>query len=132
MNQATQARNEFVGTGRRAVSGIRDFLNSNTLVSKVVFLILIILIFILLLRAGVSLITWLFEPSSNPHLTTGMKDAKKLLVIPQNPNNPNSIPVMRSINQRKGLEFTWTVWIYVDDLVYKNGQRKHISNNILY
>ena len=33
---------------------------------------------------------------------------------------------MRSINQRDGLEFTWSVWIYVDDLVYKSGQRKHI------
>ncbi len=126
MSQAQQAGNELLGTGRRAVSGIRDFLNSNTLVSKVVFLILVIIVFILLLRAGVSLMTWLFEPASSPHLTSGMKDAKKLLVIPQDPNNPNSIPVMRSINQRNGLEFTWTVWIYVDDLVYKNGQRKHI------
>ena len=126
MNQAQQAGNELLGTGRRAVSGIRDFLNSNTLVSKVVFLILVIIVFILLLRAGVSLMTWLFEPASSPHLTSGMKDAKKLLVIPQDPKNPNSIPVMRSINQRNGLEFTWTVWIYVDDLVYKNGQRKHI------
>ena len=44
MNQAQQAGNELLGTGRRAVSGIRDFLNSNTLVSKVVFLILVIIV----------------------------------------------------------------------------------------
>ena len=74
MNQAQQTGSEVLGTGRRALSGISDFLRSNTLVSKVVFLILIILVFILLLRTGVSLLTWLFEPSSNPHLTTGMKD----------------------------------------------------------
>ena len=55
-----------------------------------------------------------------------MKDAKKVLIIPQDPKNPNSIPVMRSTNQDKGLEFTWTVWLYLDDLVYKNGQKKHI------
>ena len=39
MNQAQQTGNEVLGTGRRALSGISDFLKSNTLVSKVVFLI---------------------------------------------------------------------------------------------
>ena len=120
MNQVQQTGSEVLGTGRRALSGISDFLKSNTLVSKVVFLILVIIVFILLLRGGVSFLTWLFEPTPSPHLTSGMKDAKKLLVIPQDPSNPNSIPVMRSINQRDGLEFTWTVWIYVDDLVDAN------------
>ena len=33
---------------------------------------------------------------------------------------------MRSTNQRGGMEFTWTIWLYIDDLEYKNGQRKHI------
>ena len=33
---------------------------------------------------------------------------------------------MRSRNERGGLEFTWTVWLYIDDLEYKRGQRKHV------
>ena len=56
-----------------------------------------------------------------------MKDAKKVLIIPQDPKNPNSIPVMRSTNQDNGLEFTWTVWLYVDDLVYKMVKRSIFS-----
>ena len=120
------AQQQTLGTAKRFATGVRDFLNSNTLVSKVVFLILVVILFIFLLRAGVSLMTWLFTPASSPHLTSGMKDAKKMLIIPQNPKNSNSIPVMRSNNQRGGLEFTWTVWLYIDDLVYKNGQRRHI------
>ena len=48
------------------------------------------------------------------------------MVIPQNPNVDGAKPVLRSNNQRGGLEFTWSVWLYIDDMVYKNGQRKHI------
>lgn len=107
-------------------SSIKTFLDSNTLVAKVVFIILIVIAFVLLLRAGTGLLGWWFSPSSNPYLTTGLKDAKKMLVIPQNPNNSNAIPIIRSKNQDGGLEFTWTVWLYIDDLVYKNGQRRHI------
>ena len=103
-----------------------DGQGNTTLISKFVFVILIIILFILLLRFGATFLTWMFTPSPNPHLTNGIKDAKKFLKIPQNPNNSSSIPVMRSNNQRGGMEFTWTVWIYIDDLVYKNGMRRHI------
>ena len=94
--------------------------------AKVVFLILVIIVFILLLRVLTSLITWFFAPASSPYLVKGLKDAKKLLVISQDPNNSHSIPVLRSNNERGGIEFTWTVWLFVDDLEYKNGHRRHI------
>ena len=110
----------------RAMSNIKNFLNSNTLVSKVVFIILIVIGFVVALQLGTTLLGYIFEPASSPRLVSGMKDAKKVLIIPQDPKNPNAIPVMRSTNQDHGLEFTWTVWLYVDDLVYKNGQKKHI------
>ena len=103
-----------------------DGQGQTTLISKFVFIILIVILFILLLRFGTTFLTWLFTPSSNPHLTSGLKDAKKMLVIPQNPKNSNSIPIIRSNNQRGGMEFTWTVWLFIDDLVYKNGMRRHI------
>jgi hypothetical protein len=99
---------------------------TTTIISKFVFIILIVILFILLLRFGTTFFTWLFTPSSNPHLTSGLKDAKKLLVIPQNPNNSNSIPIIRSNNQRGGMEFTWTVWLFIDDLHYRNGHRRHV------
>jgi len=118
--QRTSASNSSAG---RAAS---DLFTSNSLWAKVVFLILVVIVFILVLRACVSILTWIFTPTSSPHLTKGMKDAKKMLIIPQDPKNNHSIPVMRSVNQRAGLEFTWTVWLYIDDLVYKNGMRRHI------
>ena len=113
-------------SNNRYVSGGREFLASNTLAAKFVFLILVIIGFIIILRLGTTLLGWMFSPSRNPKLVHCIKDAKKFLLIPQNPNGHGSKPIMRSVDQRGGLEFTWTVWLYIDDLEYKSGQRKHI------
>lgn len=43
---------------------------------------------------------------------------------------------MRSDNQDNGIEFTYSVWLFIDDLVYQQGQYKHIfhkgNDNINY
>ena len=116
----------FSRTEGRVGSDLRTFYESNSWVAKLAFLILVVILFILLLRLGASLLTWLLGPQQNPKLVRCLKDAKKLIVIPQNPNVEGAKPVLRSNNQRGGLEFTWSVWLYIDDMVYKNGQRKHI------
>lgn len=108
------------------VSGTKEFLNSNTYVAKFTFLLLIIIGFVILLRVGTYFLSKLFTPSKNPKLIDGMKTAKKPQVIKQDPSLKNSKPVMRSKNQQDGIEFTYSVWIYIDDLEYKNGQYKHI------
>ena len=33
---------------------------------------------------------------------------------------------MRSVNDAEGLEFTWSVWIHVDDFTYKQNEYKHV------
>lgn len=126
MSVVQRASNEILAEGQKAVTGVRGFLNSDSIFSKIIFVILVVIGFVILLRAGTNLLGWAFEPASSPLVVKGLKDARKLLIVPQDPKNPNAIPVMRSSNQRDGLEFTWTVWLYIDDLVYKNGQRKHI------
>jgi hypothetical protein len=50
--------NSFSTTGRGSF-GTREFLESNSLVAKFAFLILIIFAFIILLRAGITLISYL-------------------------------------------------------------------------
>jgi len=55
-----------------------------------------------------------------------MIDAKQMLVITQDPSLKGSQPIMRSANDVQGMEFTWSVWIYVDDFVYKQNEYKHI------
>ena len=108
------------------LAGTKEFLQSNSLVAKFAFLLLVIIVFVVVLRLGVGLLAWAFAPKSDPYLVDGMMDAKQMAIINQNPSLAGSIPVLRSVNERDGMEFTWSVWIYIDDFQYNEGQYKHI------
>jgi hypothetical protein len=107
-------------------SGIKDFLESNSLVAKFAFLLLVIFIFVILLRLGIILITKLFSKSGSTQLFTGMIDSKQSMTITQDPSSNSSVTVYRSVNATDGIEFTWSVWIFIDDLEYLSGQYRHI------
>jgi hypothetical protein len=127
MNYAGQGPNNFNQfSSNRNVAGSSDFLRSNSLIAKFAFLILVIILFVMALRLGTSLLSWIFSPTSNPILINGMVDSKQMLVIPQDPSVKGSQPIMRSVNDIQGMEFTWSVWMYVDDFVYKQDEYKHV------
>ena len=119
-----------------APSATRDFLKSNSLVARFAFLLMVIIGFVVLLRVGIWIMGALFSPSPSPILIDGMIDSRNMMVIPQDPNVSGAKPILRSVNQKDGLEFTWSVWIYVDDFHYKEGQYRHIfhkgNDNINY
>lgn len=109
------------------VSGATDFLMSNSAVAKFCFLILTVLLFVFAMRLGSKLLSWIFAPSPSPYLINGMKSAKKMARVIQDPRDRDSVPLLRSDNEVEGTTFTYTVWIYIEDLAnYRNGKRKHI------
>jgi hypothetical protein len=108
----------------KLVSGTWDFLNSNSLVAKFAFLILIVLIFIGLLRLGQHLANFLFGPKPNPYLTRGITSGRKAKIIEQDIRSMNSIPILRSKNQREGLTYTYSVWLMIEKI--ENNKRQHI------
>jgi len=109
-------------TSNKYVSSTSEFLSSNSLIAKVSFLLLVLLGFTILLRIGISLMGKIFEATRSPKLLNGMVDAKQLIVIPQNPTSSNAVNIPRSTNENKGIEFTWSSWIYIDDLTYNSGK----------
>ena len=115
--------NEF--STNRGSFGSNDFLESNTLVAKFVFLILVVFIFILILRVGVAFISWYFSPNTSPMLISGLVDANQTIIIPQDPESKGAIPILRSQNENDGIEFTWSTWIFINGL-NPLGQYKHI------
>ena len=108
------------------VSGGKDFLESNSFVAKIAFVLLVIILFVFLLRVGIYLLSWIFSPSTEPVLIKHMIDAKQMHKIPQDPAQSGAIPILRSTNDPNGLEFTWSVWINIEDYTYKQNQYKHI------
>jgi len=108
-------------------SSSTDFLNSSSLVAKLAFILLVIFGFLILLRLGMSLIAWIFSGSDSPHLIDGMVDAKQMIVFPQDPSGNSKVKTIhRSNNADSGIEFTWSVWIYIENMQYLQGQYKHI------
>ena len=108
------------------VSGTKEFLTSNSLVAKVAFLILVVLLFVLLLRLGTYLLTWLYTPSPNPKIVSGLHDGTTPLRVAQNPASRGAIPLLRSVNQEEGIEFTYSIWLNIKDLDVTDQKYKHI------
>jgi Concanavalin A-like lectin/glucanases superfamily len=115
--------NQFnTNSSNKYVSATQDFLDSNSLVAKVAFILLVFFLFIVLLRVGISILGYFFTPASSPKLIEGTVDATQLIVIPQDPSMEGAKTITRSVNATDGLEFTWSVWINIDNLTYNSGK----------
>ena len=104
------------------------FLQSNTIIAKFSFLMLIIIIFIVLLNLGILLIQYFTTTSDSPYLYYGMKSGATEVVRTQDPTNSESILIKRSNNQSSGIEFTWSTWIFINEL--PGAEAKHKYNHI--
>ena len=113
-------------SSNKYLSGTKEFLESNSIVAKFAFLLLVLIAFVILLRLGTGLLAWLFAPVADPILINGMVDAKQMMKIPQDPSVNGAVPILRSQNQDEGLVFTWSVWMLVDDLQYRQNEYKHV------
>jgi hypothetical protein len=106
--------------------GTSEFLESNSLIAKFAFLLLVIFGFIILLRVGISVMSYFLKPSESPHLIDGMVDASQMIVFEQDPSSNNAVTIYRSVDATNGIEFTWSVWVYIEDLTYQKDMYRHI------
>lgn len=110
------------GTGRG--SGIKDFMNSSSLVARFSFLLIIVLLFIVVLQLCIPFVSRITSPSSFSELTNGMTDASQMLIIQQDPSTSGAITVNRSVDGPNGIEFTWSIWVFIDNT--KSSIYRHI------
>ena len=88
-----------------------------------VIAILVIVTVINLIRAIVSRIVGYRR--GTPWIVKGTKDARHELRVSQDPRIDASIPLRRSLNE-DGMEFSYMLWMFIDDFDYKKGQWKHV------
>ena len=119
-NNVTERLEEFGPKNQ----GNNSFMNSNSIVAKFTFIILIFLVFLLLCTLGTSMIGYLTQTSSSPYIIYGMLDGTNALVISQDPSKTDSIPITRSNDQRTGMEFSWSIWLLLTD----NSSKKTYQN----
>ena len=97
-------------------SASSEFINSNSIISKFVFLILVLIVFIMLMNLGVYIISYFLRPDLSPYVIKGLINGNTQVRIPQDPKNSNSVTIYRSNNASKGIEFTWSVWLNIIEL----------------
>lgn len=116
--------NEF--TSNSTLSATKEFFESNSIIAKIAFLLLILFVFSILLRLGIAIIGYFLGNNESPKLINGMVDAQQQIIIPQDPDVSSSITITRSTNATDGIEFTWSCWIYIKDLSYNSNQYRCI------
>ena len=86
------------------------------IIARLAFVTIVIIGFYIFLRLGLVILSFIYADNTSPHLLDGMVKSNNYLRIVQDPTVDGSIPVYRSDNENKGTEFTWSVWIYMDNV----------------
>jgi len=98
-----------------------DFLSANGLLAKFVFIVLVLVAFMILMKVGIAILGYMLGPWSNPYLIKGSLGGSTGASIKQDPRDENSAIIMRSNDRNKGIEFTWSVWLFI------NNQKNDVS-----
>jgi len=101
-----------------------SFLQFNSTISKFVFILLMLIVFVLLFQFGMFLLEHTYGTKRTPYVMKGMIDSDIVHVVSSNPNVSKSIPILRSVNELTGIEYTWALWVYIED-PYLNADQRH-------
>lgn len=117
-------------SSKTVAEGSSEFLESNSIIAKFAFVILILIVFMFLCNLGIILIGYFTTPPTNPFLISGTANGASELVITQDPKSKDSVQIVRSSNGNSGIEFTWSFWLFVLNMETKNNFTKfrHVFN----
>jgi hypothetical protein len=110
-------------SSKSAVDASNEFLESNTIVAKFAFIIIVLVGFMFLFRLGSIIMGYFFTPSGSPYLVQGKISGTEAIEIKQDARS--AFPVLKySENEATGIEFSYSTWIYLNgetqSAVYKH------------
>jgi hypothetical protein len=123
-NSVNQSMDQFSSTS--ALDAGKEFLQSNSLLAKFGFIILVLFGFLFLFRIGMILISSIMAPATSPYLVKGLITGTESIRVQQDGRKPKLL-VNYSENQVTGLEFTYSVWLLLNSS-NNNGKYSHIFN----
>ena len=100
-------------SSKNVVDASSEFLSSNSLLAKFAFIILVLIVFMIVLKILMTVLGYFMGPKSNPYLIKGALRGSDTATITQAPGEDTTIQIMRSNDRNRGLEFTWSVWLYL-------------------
>lgn len=106
-----------------------DILNSDTVTSKVLKVLIAIISIYLIIKFSKKLSKKVKAyMNSSPWILKGTKVGNKRMIVLQDPSKENSKTLGRSENEKAGLEFSYAFWMHINDWNYKYGQWKHVMH----
>jgi hypothetical protein len=118
--------NDF--SSQSLVNANQDFLNSNSIIAKVVFLLLVLIVFLFLVNLGIKMIYYFSTPAKATYVINGVVPGSANINVSQNPGDSNSATIYRSNNETTGIEFTWSVWLNINGLANGSGKCSKLSH----
>lgn len=117
-----------------------EFLESNSLIARFSFVLIVVIIFMILLRIGIYLVGYFTRPSENPYVVKGLLPGSNPVRVTQDPKISDSVTILRSNNQKTGIEFTWCVWLNISMIntgtenayqhIFNKGDNNYGSNGV--
>jgi hypothetical protein len=102
---------------------MENFSAQNSSITKFLFILVVFIIFVLLFRFGSWLLTKFLTPSKSPIILDGMTNGRNYIKINVNPSKKEPKPIFRSINQNQGMEFTWSTWVFVENVFSDSNEK---------
>ncbi len=113
-------------SSNKYIDATQEFLESNSLVAKATFLLFVLFLYMMLFRIGMMIIMYFYGPSSVQKLVDGIIPANSSkITIGQDPKISGAQTIYRSNNEVNGIEFTWSVWLYINKDVVDSSFSKY-------
>jgi hypothetical protein len=108
--------NTFKDASANIVPSSESLLETSSGLTIVAFLLLVIVACILIFSFGSSLIYYFMKAPSKLYLVNGMVPGSQQKIVYQNPAQSNAATIYRSVNESKGIEFTWSLWMNINSI----------------
>ena len=121
-------------SSKNVINASSGFLNSNGMIAKFLFLILVLFGFVLFFYLGMQIIGFFTGSFNSVYVISGLIPSMTAynVVIGTDPTKSTSsknVPISRSNNQTTGLEFTWCSWLNLKPVPIATGGDKF---NLIY
>lgn len=100
-------------SSKNVMDASSEFLNSNSLLAKFAFIILVLIVFMILLKILMTVLGYFMGPKSNPYIVKGALRGSDTATVTQAPGEDTTIQILRSNDRHRGIEFTWSVWLFL-------------------
>jgi hypothetical protein len=107
--------------------GLREFMESNSLVAKFAFILMVFIVFSVAVKLSIIGLSYVMLPTMSPYVLDGTANTEDMAMnITQDPSQKDSVFIARSMNEDGGLEYTWSAWFFVKEVPLEMGKYSRI------